>query len=102
MNTGVIGMSMMLVAGLASATGTAATGDVHACQGRYPVMLMTNTECQTYVRQMHFLEAQGKAERLAELKQQHDRLLEERATACPCASQLPPQAQPVLIVAGDC
>lgn len=101
MNAGVMGMGMMLAAGLALADGKVATPDERACQGAQPVMLMTPLECRTYVQQLHRLEAQGKSETLAELKRQHERLLEERATACPCVIQ-PHVREPTLVVAGDC
>lgn len=101
MNTAVTGAILLLASGGAFAAGTADSGETRVCQGPYPVLLMTAGECRAYVRQMRFLETQGQAAKLAEWKRQHDRLLEERARACPCASD-PRSQDPVLVVAGDC
>ncbi len=98
MKAGVLGMGMMLAAGMAAA-GPAGTRDVSLCRGAYQVMLMTEMECHLYARQVRLLQAQGKTETLAELKRQHDKLLEERATACPCANQ---EQEQRVVVAGDC
>jgi hypothetical protein len=57
---------------------------VEVCQGGYRVMLMTPTECQSYLKRLK--EVRARSDRLAELdlREWHTSLLIERAEACPC------------------
>ncbi|MEQ1593064.1 MAG: hypothetical protein ABL892_11850 [Thiobacillaceae bacterium] len=58
--------------------------DVEACRGGYSVMLMTRTECTTYLKQLK--DAQIRADKTAELelREWHTQLLIDRAETCPC------------------
>lgn len=58
--------------------------DVEACRGGYSVMLMTRTECTTYLKQLK--DAQIRADKIAELELRdwHTQLLIDRAETCPC------------------
>lgn len=92
---------MMCIAGLASAAEPAGAPDAPVCRGSYPVLLMTEMECRLYSHQVQLLQARGNHEALAALKVQHDKLLGERAAACPCARQHSVSDQSI-VVAGDC
>ena len=58
--------------------------DFEACRGGYSVMLMTRTECTTYLKQLK--DAQVRADKVAELelREWHTQLLIDRAETCPC------------------
>jgi hypothetical protein len=66
------------------AAGSAQAQDFEACRGGYSVMLMTRTECTTYLKQLK--DAHIRADKVAELelREWHTQLLIERAETCPC------------------
>jgi len=101
MKAGVWVAVMLCTAGLATAAEPAASPEGLLCRGAYPVLLMTEMECRLYAQQVRLLQTQGNTKALAVLKQQHDRLMAERATTCPCATQRTDDA-PAIVVAGDC
>jgi len=79
---------LIAISALAGASLTAGTGaqaaDLESCRGGYRMMLMTPSECKTYLD--HLQEVRARADRLAELELQewHTALLIERSQACPC------------------
>ena len=76
-------VSALTCASLAAATGALAA-DMETCRGGYGMMLMTPTECKSYLKQLQ--EVRARADSLAELELQewHTELLIERSQACPC------------------
>jgi hypothetical protein len=63
--------------------------DRELCQGGYPVMLMTDTECRIYLATRTALQKSGDTV-AAQLLDAHIRdQLAERAEACPCAMANP-------------
>jgi hypothetical protein len=79
---------IILLGALACASMTASAGalaeDLETCRGGYGMMLMTPSECKTYLKQLQ--EVRTRADSLAELELQewHTALLIERSQACPC------------------
>lgn len=79
---------LIAISALACASLTAGSGalaaDLESCRGGYGMMLMTPSECKTYLD--HLQEVRARADRLAELELQewHTTLLIERSQACPC------------------
>ena len=77
---------------LACAALTAGTGalahdvaqDMDTCRGGYRMMLMTPSECKSYLKQLR--EVRARSDRMAELdlEEWHTALLIQRAEACPC------------------
>lgn len=63
--------------------------DREECRGGYRIMLMTETECTTYLQQLK--DVRARSDRLAELDLQewHTALLIQRAEACPCRAGEP-------------
>ena len=63
--------------------------DREECRGGYRIMLMTETECTTYLKQLK--DVRARSDRLAELDLQewHTALLIQRAEACPCRAGEP-------------
>jgi hypothetical protein len=78
-----ISISVLACASLTAGTGALAA-DLESCRGGYGMMLMTPSECKTYLD--HLQEVRARADRLAELELQewHTALLIERSQACPC------------------
>ena len=58
--------------------------DMDACRGGYSMLLMTPSECRTYLKQLK--DAHAKSDKMAvlELREWHDELLIQRAETCPC------------------
>ncbi len=79
----IITVGALACASLTAGTGALA-GDLEACRGGYGMMLMTPSECKTYLDRLQAIRA--RADRLAELELQewHTALLIERSQACPC------------------
>lgn len=77
-------LAVFALSGNVSAQGPAVPDDRALCQGDYPVLLMTERECSHYASQMRALTQGGDAGALAALVVEHDVLLSERASACPC------------------
>jgi hypothetical protein len=79
---------IILLGALACASVTASVGalaeDLETCRGGYGMMLMTPSECTSYLKQLQ--EVRTRADSLAELELQewHTALLIERSQACPC------------------
>ncbi len=71
-------------AAFAATTSHAQAQDTEACRGGYSIMLMTRTECTTYLKQLK--DAQIRADKMAELelREWHTQLLIDRAETCPC------------------
>jgi hypothetical protein len=78
-----IAISALACASLTTGSGALAA-DLESCRGGYGMMLMTPSECKTYLD--HLQEVRARADRLAELELQewHTALLIERSQACPC------------------
>lgn len=57
------------------------------CYGGYPLMLLTQGECQNWLRQRSELQKQGDLKSLDTLDAQMRALLDDRAKVCPCTNQ---------------
>jgi hypothetical protein len=65
--------------------GTAALAeDMEACRGGYRMMLMTPSECTTYLNQLQDVRARADSMAELELQEWHTELLIQRSQACPC------------------
>ncbi len=73
-----------LACALLTAGTSALAEDLETCRGGYGMMLMTPSECKSYLKQLQ--EVRARADSLAELELQewHTELLIERSQACPC------------------
>jgi hypothetical protein len=74
---------MLAVAGQAMAS------DRELCQAGFPVMLMTETECQIYLDKRKSLQQTGDLASLRQLDAQLRDQLIDRSVACPCAAEAP-------------
>lgn len=79
---------IIAVGALACASLTAGTGalaeDMEACRGGYGMMLMTTSECKTYLDRLQEIRAHADSLAELELQEWHTALLIERSQACPC------------------
>jgi len=79
---------IIIVGALACASLTAGTGalaeDLESCRGGYGMMLMTPSECKTYLNQLQYVRARSDSLAELELQEWHTALLIERSQACPC------------------
>lgn len=83
-------IASVALAGAALAAGTPALAqDREECRGGYRIMLMTPTECNSYLQQLK--DVRARSDRLAELdlREWHTSLLIRRAEACPCKAGEP-------------
>ena len=78
-----IALSTLALASLTANT-EALAENLESCRGGYGMMLMTPSECKTYLKQLR--DVRARADSLAELELQewHTELLIERSQACPC------------------
>lgn len=67
----------------------AAASERALCQAGYPVMLMMDTECKTYLAKRTSLQKSGDLAALQMLDARVQEELMERALACPCAAEQP-------------
>lgn len=92
MKAGKRSITAILLGGIAmfASFGARADTDLDVCQAGYKVLLMTQGECRSYLRELRA--AQDKADHAAvlDLQEWHATLLIERSQACPC--QLKPVA----------
>jgi hypothetical protein len=76
------------IAALACASLTAGTAalaeNMEACRGGYRMMLMTPSECKTYLNQLQAVRTRSDSMAELELQEWHTALLIERSQACPC------------------
>jgi hypothetical protein len=75
---GVLGCSAL------TAGSSALAQDMDACRGGYQMMLMTPSECKTYLNQLQEVRARSDSMAELELQEWHTALLIQRAEACPC------------------
>jgi hypothetical protein len=83
-------IAIVALGGAALSAGTPALAlDTEECRGGYRIMLMTETECTSYLQQLK--DVRARSDRLAELDLQewHTALLIQRAEACPCRAGKP-------------
>jgi hypothetical protein len=100
-----VAAGVMLMGSLVPAAGAqAAVTDETLCRGAYPVLLMTEQECRSYIQQVKALQATGQANALETLKQHHAEQLDERAAICPCMETKPKAVAPqhVVMLDPDC
>jgi hypothetical protein len=79
----IIALGALACASLTAGTAALAE-DMETCRGGYGMMLMTPSECKTYLNQLQ--EVRARADSMAELELQewHTELLIQRSQACPC------------------
>jgi hypothetical protein len=79
---------IVAVGALGCASLTAGTGalaeDTEACRGGYGVVLMTPSECKTYLNQLQEVRTRSDSMAELELQEWHTELLIQRSQACPC------------------
>lgn len=79
---------LITVSALACASLTAGSGalaeDLESCRGGYGMMLMTPSECKTYLKQLRAVRARADSLAELELQEWHTELLIQRSQACPC------------------
>ncbi len=80
-------MTLSLLVGLlfASASSTAMAMDDVACRDGYSTMLLTQNECNHWVKARAGLEKRGDNIALNQLDEKMRKLIAERAEVCPCA-----------------
>lgn len=76
--------SLLLICSLPATAAQALDKDETLCRGNYPVLLMTEKECQTYAGQIRSLQSAGQSSALTALQRQHAEQLNDRAAVCPC------------------
>jgi len=97
-----VAAGVMLLGSFISAAGAQAAGtDETLCRGTYPVLLMTEQECHSYIQQIKVLQSTGQDLALASLQQHHTEQLVERAAICPCMEPKPKAAAPQRVVMLD-
>lgn len=74
---------------LLAAAGQAMASDRELCQAGFPVMLMTETECQIYLDKRKSLQKMGDLAGLRQLDAHLRDELIDRSVACPCAADAP-------------
>jgi hypothetical protein len=92
---------MFLVSVIPMASAHAAEAEEALCRGSYPVLLMTEQECRSYISKVKALQSTGQVSALANLQQQHAEQLDERAAICPCAKPKPQAVAPQHLVMLD-
>lgn len=71
---------------LAASTASAApTLDESACHDGYSIMLLTQSECKSWLSSHASLEKRGDAAALKQLDEKMRSLMADRAETCPCA-----------------
>jgi hypothetical protein len=105
MKSGCFAAGMMFLASVISTvTAHAAESEEALCRGTYPVLLMTEQECRSYILQVKALQSAGQEHALATLQQHHTEQLGERAAICPCIKPKPQAAAPqhIVMLDSDC
>jgi hypothetical protein len=69
---------------LSSSWARAGAFEVDSCRGGYSYLLVTETECKTYLEQHRLLEQRKEVEALKNLEADYAIMLKERSEACPC------------------
>ncbi len=79
-------LKSLLLAGvsLALLQSTAFAAEEDLCRNGYSTMLLTQTECNTWLSSRKDLEKRGELKSLQQLDQQMQALMEDRAFVCPC------------------
>jgi photosystem II stability/assembly factor-like uncharacterized protein len=102
MKSGCFAAGVMILASIMTTlTAHAAEAEEALCRGTYPVLLMTEQECSSYIRQVKDLQSTGQVIALASLRQQHAAQLDERAAICPCIKPKPQAVAPQHLVMLD-
>lgn len=73
-----LGVSLTLLQSVAFAA------DEDLCRNGYSTMLLTQTECKTWLSTRKDLEKRGDLKALQQLDQQMQAMMEDRAYVCPC------------------
>lgn len=81
--------AQMLVLLMLAVAGQAMASDRGLCQAGFPVMLMTETECQLYLDKRKSLQKKGDLAGLRQLDAHMRNDLIDRFVACPCAADVP-------------
>ena len=74
---------MFLASVIPAVTAHAAGAEEALCRGTYPVLLMTEQECRSYIRQVKALQSTGQVHRVGKLAAASRRAIGERAAICP-------------------
>lgn len=87
MKTGFLAAGLVFLAATLPMAGAQAAGGTAICQGDYPMLLMTQKECRSYLRALRAAKARADQLAVLDLQEWHAQLLIERSQACPCWSK---------------